>query len=99
LGALAGDGSGVAPMWPDGGGPSLQSGLVSRPASMSRRSKALAAVGRRGRARLAKASKTEPAVTRARLSERVINTGMAGLAVKVPPADLRVRERALASLK
>jgi hypothetical protein len=37
--------------------------------------------------------------SRARLSERLIDTGIAGLAVKVPPADLRVRERALASLK
>jgi hypothetical protein len=49
--------------------------------------------------RLAKASKTEPAGTRARLSELLIDAGMAGLAVKVPPADPRVRERALASLK
>ena len=49
--------------------------------------------------RLAKAAKTEPAVTRARLSELLSDAGMAGLAAKVPPADRRVRERALASLK
>jgi hypothetical protein len=49
--------------------------------------------------RLAKAAKTEPAVTRARLSELLSDAGMAGLAAKVPPADRRVRDRALASFK
>jgi len=49
--------------------------------------------------RLAKAAKTEPAVTRARLSELLTDAGMAGLAAKVPPADPRVRKRALASVR
>jgi hypothetical protein len=52
-----------------------------------------------GADRLAKAARTEPAVTRARLSELLTDAGMAGLAAKVPPADRRVRERALASFK
>ncbi len=49
--------------------------------------------------RLAKAAKTEPEVTRARLSQLLSDAGMVGWAAKVPPEDPRVRERALASLR
>jgi hypothetical protein len=49
--------------------------------------------------RLAEAAWTEPAVTLAALSKLLTDPGMAGLAAKVPPADRRVRERALASFK
>jgi len=49
--------------------------------------------------RLAKAAKTEPAVTRARLSALLSDEGLGDLAAKVPPADPRVHARALAAIR
>ena len=49
--------------------------------------------------RLAKAAKTEPATVRARLAELLRDGGLDDLAKHVPPADPRVRERALKSMK
>lgn len=48
--------------------------------------------------RLARAAKTEPARTRARLAELLTDEGYPELAEKVPGVDKRVRKRALAGV-